>query len=40
MINKIIELFQKPQDVDENGNILQHQNYKAVEPLEHKEKFF
>lgn len=40
MLEKILGLFQKPTDTDENGNILQHENYRVVEPLEHKEKFF
>ncbi len=40
MINKIIGLFQKPTEVDKNGNILQHENYTAVKPIEHNQKFF
>lgn len=40
MIEKIIALFQAPTEVDKNGNVLQHESYKSVEPIEHKHKHF
>ncbi len=40
MIDKIIGLFQKPTEVDKNGSILQHRSYTAVQPIEHKQKYF
>ncbi len=40
MIEKIIELFQKPTETDLNGNILQHENYRSIKPTEHNQKFF
>lgn len=40
MINKIISLFQKPTEVDYNGNVLQHESYKVEKPKEQLERFF
>jgi len=40
MINKIIALFQPATETDKNGNILQHESYRTVKPLEHNQKFF
>lgn len=40
MIEKIIGLFQKPTEVDKNGNVLQHENYRSVKPIEQEYKFF
>lgn len=40
MIDKILKMIQPAQDIDKNGNILQHTNYKAVKPIEQEEKHF
>ena len=40
MIQKIVNLFQKPTETDANGNILQHENYKVERPVETKHKHF
>lgn len=40
MIQKIIGLFQRPTDIDANGNILQHEAYNVEPPIEQNEKFF
>jgi len=40
MIQKIISLFQKPTEVDYNGNVLQHESYKVEKPKEQLARFF